>query len=57
MIKKANISFAALCLLAVLLAAFPFSSTGAEKFDRACVYAQRTVDVRRHSVVQGLQFL
>lgn len=53
MIKKANISFAGLCLLTVLLAAFPFSSTGTEKFDRGLDHRDAPVFMPKGQLMFG----
>ena len=57
MIKKANISFAGLCLLTVLLVAFPFSSTGAEKFDRGLDHRDAPVFMPKGQLMFGGTFL
>ena len=54
MIKKTvNMPLAGLCLLTVLLVAFPFSSTGAEKFDRGLDHRDAPVFMPKGQLMFG----
>ena len=54
MIKKTvNMPLAGLCLLTVLLSAFPFSSMGAEKFDRGLDHRDAPVFMPKGQLMFG----